>query len=481
MRPAPTQAVLVGALAAARSARCCSRPSTPSGSRGRRLHRPALSRSRPRHARCAHVPSRSTSELAHRRGLGEVQRALLARATTATSSSSSSPSASPSRTRPSRSRTASAGGSRPTPRRCVARDLAAARRSTDARPSATLCAPRRAARCSSSTATRTRISPLARRGERSPSATGGDAASTLDGGGHGPHARDPVAVNLLIRDVRRARVPPGRAPRAWRAAPRTAASARSTSPRRSASATPGATSRSPASCASSTPTSRSTGSPRTRSPRVLGRRAASAIHPASALLANESAHIESESAEHDLHCLPGDPADGRDPGRQLHGLRRRRARASATTSWIGDEAWELDYYLHENPELKRAPFAWLTDFVGWLPMPDGGEREACLTADYNAEMIEHIAALPASPRPVDLRRQPRRHRRRTAFGPGLPDDPRLDRGATSTSPATSPASTPPSSADRERAAGRARLPPTTSASASSPSAAPASAATCCAG
>jgi hypothetical protein len=27
------------------------------------------------------------------------------------------------------------------------------------------------------------------------------------------------------------------------------------------------------------------------------------IHPASALLANESAHIESESAEHDLHCF----------------------------------------------------------------------------------------------------------------------------------------------------------------------------------
>ena len=23
--------------------------------------------------------------------------------------------------------------------------------------------------------------------------------------------------------------------------------------------------------------------------------------------------------------------------------------------WIGDEAWELDYYLHENPEQKRAP------------------------------------------------------------------------------------------------------------------------------
>jgi predicted glycosyltransferase len=59
--------------------------------------------------------------------------------------------------------------------------------------------------------------------------------------------------------------------------------------------------------------------------------------------------------------------------------------------WLGDEAWELDYYLHENPELKRAAYVWLTDFVGWLPMPDGGPREAYLTADYNAEMIEHIA------------------------------------------------------------------------------------------
>ena len=33
----------------------------------------------------------------------------------------------------------------------------------------------------------------------------------------------------------------------------------------------------------------------------------------------------------------------------------------------------------------------MTDFVGWLPMPDGGAREAALTADYNAEMIEQRA------------------------------------------------------------------------------------------
>jgi predicted glycosyltransferase len=58
---------------------------------------------------------------------------------------------------------------------------------------------------------------------------------------------------------------------------------------------------------------------------------------------------------------------------------------------IGDEAWDVDYFLHENPELKHFEFAWMTDFVGWLPMPDCGDHEAFLTADYNAEMIEQRA------------------------------------------------------------------------------------------
>ena len=113
------------------------------------------------------------------------------------------------------------------------------------------------------------------------------------------------------------------------------------------------------------------------------------IHPASRHLSNESAHIESESAEHDLHCF--------------HTFRRMDeilcanymvfddlVRDERYDLWIGDEAWELDYHLHENPHAKRAPFAWLTDFVGWLPMPDGGEHEAYLAADYNAEMVEHV-------------------------------------------------------------------------------------------
>ena len=117
------------------------------------------------------------------------------------------------------------------------------------------------------------------------------------------------------------------------------------------------------------------------------------IHPGSEHLANESHHMECESAEHDLHCFQA--------WRRMDEILINNfmvfhdvAREERYDLWIGDEAWELDYYLHENPREKRARYAWLTDFVGWLPMPDGGEREAYLTADYNAEMVEHIDAHP---------------------------------------------------------------------------------------
>ena len=117
------------------------------------------------------------------------------------------------------------------------------------------------------------------------------------------------------------------------------------------------------------------------------------IHPASAFLANESHHIESESAEHDLHCFQAIRRMDEillSNFMVFHDL----VREEQYDLWIGDEAWELDYYLHENPEEKRAPYVWLTDFVGWLPMSDGGDHEAFLTGDYNEEMIEHIARFP---------------------------------------------------------------------------------------
>ena len=121
------------------------------------------------------------------------------------------------------------------------------------------------------------------------------------------------------------------------------------------------------------------------------------IHPASAFLASESGHIESfaeEAAEHDLHAFQAI--------RNMDEILISNFMVFADLVqdepfdlWVGDEAWDIDYFLHENPELKRAPYAWMTDFVGWLPMPDGGDRERFLTADYNAEMIEQIARFPS--------------------------------------------------------------------------------------
>ncbi len=97
------------------------------------------------------------------------------------------------------------------------------------------------------------------------------------------------------------------------------------------------------------------------------------IHPASQFLASESGHVESEAAEHDLHAFQAD--------RSMDEILISNFMVFADLLerehfdlWVGDEAWDVDYFLHENPELKRAPCAWLTDFVGWLPMPDGGDR-----------------------------------------------------------------------------------------------------------
>ena len=117
------------------------------------------------------------------------------------------------------------------------------------------------------------------------------------------------------------------------------------------------------------------------------------VHPASAALASEAAGVDAEAGEHALHAF------------QM--LRRLDEIFCANFMvfhdlveeerfdlWIADEAWEVDYFLHENPELKTAAYAWLTDFVGVLPMPGGGEREAYLAADTNAQMVEHVARHP---------------------------------------------------------------------------------------
>ncbi|MBR0794865.1 alpha/beta fold hydrolase [Bradyrhizobium jicamae] len=117
------------------------------------------------------------------------------------------------------------------------------------------------------------------------------------------------------------------------------------------------------------------------------------VHPLSHRLASETRHIELESGEHDLHAFQA--------------IRRMDEVLIANFMTfqdaveeqrydlvIADEAWDIDHYWHEHPELKKASLVWFTDFVGYVPMPSGGEREALLTTDYNAEMIEHIERHP---------------------------------------------------------------------------------------
>ena len=223
----------------------------------------------------------------------------------------------------------------------------------------------------------------------------GGALATLEGSGHIPMARDPVKVNLLLRDFVERTRPPTKASAArsstwFRGRVRPKRALYVCSPiglghaRRDV-----AIAKELRRLVPDLEIDWLAQHPVTRVLAEEGER----IHPASAELANESHHIESESAEHDLHAFQA--------------IRRMDEILCANYMlfddlvtdehydlWIADEGWEIDYYLHENPDRKRAAYVWLTDFVGWLPMPDGREREAFVTADYNAEMIEHIARFP---------------------------------------------------------------------------------------
>ncbi|MDO8353024.1 MAG: glycosyltransferase, partial [Aestuariivirga sp.] len=117
------------------------------------------------------------------------------------------------------------------------------------------------------------------------------------------------------------------------------------------------------------------------------------VHPLSARLASETRHIELESGEHELHCFQAIRRMDEVLIKNFM-IFQDAVDAGDYDLVIADEAWDIDHYWHEHPELKRAGLAWFTDFVGYVPMPSGGEHEAFLTSDYNAEMIGHIEQHP---------------------------------------------------------------------------------------
>lgn len=221
-------------------------------------------------------------------------------------------------------------------------------------------------------------------------ATGGTLV-TLAGSGHAPHLRDPVKVNLLLREF----LGEGERPKERRVV-------RALSQRR------------PRALYVSSPIGLGHAQRDLAIARELRKlhpdleiewlaqhpvtrvleAAGETVHPASKLMANESAHIESEMGEHDLHVFQA----WREMDEILLAnfmLFHDVVRDERYDLWLGDESWELDYYLHENPELKAAPYVFMTDFVGWLPMDEEpGSREADVAADYNHENIRHVERYP---------------------------------------------------------------------------------------
>jgi pimeloyl-ACP methyl ester carboxylesterase/predicted glycosyltransferase len=234
-----------------------------------------------------------------------------------------------------------------------------------------------------------RIIPLAN-AESIRDAIPGAAFVALEGCGHALHLRDPVAINRLLHDFIGRDVPP-----------RWSWSRASTRPKRALYIS------SPIGLGHAQRDVAIADALRARVPNLdidwlaqspvttLLERRGEQIHPFSVRLAAESRHIEAEmGGEHTLQVF-----------RALRNMDEillanfhvflDAAREGQYDLWIGDEAWDVDYYLHENPELKIAPFVWLSDFVGYLPMANApDDREESLTADYNAEMIEQIARYP---------------------------------------------------------------------------------------
>jgi pimeloyl-ACP methyl ester carboxylesterase/predicted glycosyltransferase len=205
----------------------------------------------------------------------------------------------------------------------------------------------------------------------------------LEGSGHGPHARDPVRTNLLLRDFAD-RVAPSAGPRErrWtRALRRRRRALYLSSPiglghaRRDIAIANELRKLHPdleVDWLAQHPVTR------------LLEAGSERIHPASRLLASESRHIEREAGDHDLHCFQA--IRRMDEILVANFMVFHEVVAEGGYDLVvGDEAWDVDYYWHENPELKRTAFGWLTDFVGWVPMPDGGEH---------AEMIQQVARFP---------------------------------------------------------------------------------------
>jgi pimeloyl-ACP methyl ester carboxylesterase/UDP:flavonoid glycosyltransferase YjiC (YdhE family) len=142
------------------------------------------------------------------------------------------------------------------------------------------------------------------------------------------------------------------------------------------------------------------------------------VHPVSTQMASESAHWESEATAHDLHAFQ---AYRRMDEIFLANYMLFDDLVNETNYdlWVGDESWEVDHFLHDNPERKIAPYVFTTDVIGFQPTNPDDAREAELCADYNAEKIERRERFPQL-RDLSLFIGGFDELPDVSFGPGLP-------------------------------------------------------------
>ncbi len=213
----------------------------------------------------------------------------------------------------------------------------------------------------------------------------------LDGAGHCSGNRDPVRFDLLVREFVDALAPPRPRTRRWTRAARR--------PRRVLFVPPGSglgTIRRDLAIAAALRTVRPgvliewlAAPPARMTLEERGER----IHPASDALASEADALDLAGGEHELNRF----AAWREMDEALFVnfmVLDDVAAQEHLDLVVADGARQVDHHLHENPELKRFAYAWLADSVGWLPAPEGGDREARLTASANAEMAWQIGRYP---------------------------------------------------------------------------------------
>jgi pimeloyl-ACP methyl ester carboxylesterase/UDP:flavonoid glycosyltransferase YjiC (YdhE family) len=236
-------------------------------------------------------------------------------------------------------------------------------------------------------------------GRRVSEAVPGAALVTFEGGGHMLNGREPVKVNRLIRDFALGR-PVGShtiAPTTERTAP--ARTRRRTERRVLWLSSPiglghiqrdVAIARAIRAQYPDVTVDFLAADPAARVVEIAGEH----LHPATSLLVNESAHFEGWARDHELHAFNAlwDMDEVMAANFMVFADVVERERYDL---WVGDEGWDLDYFLHENPELKAAPYAFITDFIGMLPMRDDPDStEFRRVWEKNAENIDHLRLHP---------------------------------------------------------------------------------------